>query len=281
MLTGNVVNKQGVNECTKAVQWVLDTYMVKPNAKTTTESVIVPGSYLPDETILEKIFSSANDKKAEALWNGDNDGKSASEGDLALCNILAFWCGGDSGQMDRLFRSSSRIRSKWDEVHGVKTYGDMTIDKAIRNCKEFYKLLGKSVAVDDFNELVPILMELKPEVNPRYKHGDLGKGRLFADIFKYIARYVPERKKWYMPNITPHVCRHTYCSNMAKSGMNPKTLQYLMGHSDISVTMNVYTHIGFDDAEEELKRMEEFRKAQAEVEQKKEKPMSQKMFKVI
>ena len=84
-----------------------------------------------------------------------------------------------------------------------------------------------------------------------------------------------------MPNITPHVCRHTYCSNMAKSGMNPTTLQYLMGHSDISVTMNVYTHIGFDDAEEELKRMEEFRKAQAEVEQKKEKPMSQKMFKVV
>lgn len=172
--------------------------MVKPNAKTTTEPVIVPGSYLPDETILEKIFSSANGKKAEALWNGDNDGKSASEGDLALCNILAFWCGGDSEQMDRLFRSSSRIRSKWDEVHGVKTYGDMTIDKAIRNCKEFYKPLGKSVAVDDFNELVPILMELKPEVNPRYKHGDLGKGRLFADIFKGIARYVPERKKWYI-----------------------------------------------------------------------------------
>lgn len=84
-----------------------------------------------------------------------------------------------------------------------------------------------------------------------------------------------------MPNITPHVCRHTYCSNMAKSGMNPKTLQYLMGHSDISVTMNVYTHIGFDDAEEELKRMEDFRKAQTEIEKENEKPMSQKMFKVI
>ena len=45
--------------------------------------------------------------------------------------------------------------------------------------------------------------------------------------------------------------------------------------------MNVYTHIGFDDAEEELKWMEDFWKAQEEVEQKKEKPMSQKMFKVI
>lgn len=39
---------------------------------------------------------------------------------------------------------------------------------------------------------------------------------------------------------------------MRKAGMNPKTLQYLMGHSDISVTMNVYTHVNFDDAEEEL-----------------------------
>ena len=58
-----------------------------------------------------------------------------------------------------------------------------------------------------------------------------------------------------LPPITPHVCRHTFCSNMAKSGMNPKTLQYLMGHSDISVTLNTYTHIGYDDAKEELKRV--------------------------
>ena len=39
---------------------------------------------------------------------------------------------------------------------------------------------------------------------------------------------------------------------MAKSGMNPKALQYLMGHSDISVTLNVYTHVDFDDAKAEI-----------------------------
>ena len=55
-----------------------------------------------------------------------------------------------------------------------------------------------------------------------------------------------------LPKITPHVCRHTYCSNMAKSGMNPKTLQYLMGHADIGVTLNTYTHLGAEDAREEL-----------------------------
>ena len=53
----------------------------------------------------------------------------------------------------------------------------------------------------------------------------------------------------------PHVCRHTYCSNMAKSGMNPKALQYLMGHSDISVTLNTYTHVNLEDAREEIARL--------------------------
>lgn len=53
----------------------------------------------------------------------------------------------------------------------------------------------------------------------------------------------------------PHICRHTYCSNMAKFGMTPKTPQYLMGHRDISVTPNTYTHLGLEDATDELKWM--------------------------
>ena len=55
----------------------------------------------------------------------------------------------------------------------------------------------------------------------------------------------------------PHVCRHTFCSNMAKSGMNPKTLQYIMGHSEIGVTLNTYTHLGYEDAEEEMQKITE------------------------
>lgn len=68
-----------------------------------------------------------------------------------------------------------------------------------------------------------------------------------------------------MSNITPHVCRHTYCSNQAKAGMNPKTLQYLMGHSEIGVTLDVYTHLGLEDAAAELHRMEEVQNARQEM----------------
>ena len=85
-----------------------------------------------------------------------------------------------------------------------------------------------------------------------------------------------------MSNITQHVCRHTYCSNMAKSGMNPKTLQYLMGHSDIEVTLNTYKHLGLEDAENELKRLEDLQNARKELERTQgEWPVLQKMFKAI
>lgn len=100
--------------------------------------------------------------------------------------------------------------------------------------------------------------------------------------FNHMVKRYNDIFRVQMPNITPHVCRHTYCSNMAKSGMNPKTLQYLMGHSDIGVTLNTYTHLGLEDAADELKRMEELADARKELEKVKgENPVSQKMFRAI
>lgn len=76
---------------------------------------------------------------------------------------------------------------------------------------------------------------------------------------KYFQHIVTKYNKIYrvqMPKITPHVCRHTYCSSEARRGVNPKTLEYLMGHSDISVTLDTYTHFGYDEAKAELERLE-------------------------
>ena len=73
--------------------------------------------------------------------------------------------------------------------------------------------------------------------------------------FEWALQKYNRTYKVQLPKITPHVRRHTFCSNMAKGGMNPKTLQYIMGHSDIGVTLNTYTHLGIDDAEEEMKKV--------------------------
>lgn len=97
-----------------------------------------------------------------------------------------------------------------------------------------------------------------------------------------VGRY-NEIYKVQIPNVTPHVCRHTYCSNQAKAGMNPKTLQYLMGHSDIAVTLNVYTHVGLEDAEKELQKMQGLENARKEmgISDKDDKPLKQNMFRAI
>lgn len=105
----------------------------------------------------------------------------------------------------------------------------------------------------------------KPKVEPMI---DGYTGFLFLDkndmpmvalhwekYFQHIREKYNGIYKVQLPCITPHVCRHTFCSNMAKSGMNPKTLQYIMGHSDIGVTLNTYTHLQFDDALEEMKKV--------------------------
>lgn len=49
---------------------------------------------------------------------------------------------------------------------------------------------------------------------------------------------------------------------MAKRQVSVETLKYLMGHTDISVTSSVYTHLKLEDAQEEMKRLE---KAEAEL----------------
>ena len=86
-----------------------------------------------------------------------------------------------------------------------------------------------------------------------------GKPRVALHWEKYFQLSVAKYNKIYrvqLPKITPHVCRHTFCTNMAKSGMNPKVLQYIMGHGDISVTLDTYTHIKSEDAIAEMERLD-------------------------
>ena len=48
---------------------------------------------------------------------------------------------------------------------------------------------------------------------------------------------------------------HTFCTNLANAGMNPKALQYIMGHSNITMTLNYYAHATFVSAKAEMERL--------------------------
>lgn len=85
-----------------------------------------------------------------------------------------------------------------------------------------------------------------------------GKPKVALHIEKMMQRSVEKYNLMHedkLPSITPHVLRHTFCTRMATGGMNPKVLQYIMGHSDISMTLNVYTHANFENAVKEFEKM--------------------------
>lgn len=86
-----------------------------------------------------------------------------------------------------------------------------------------------------------------------------------------VALHIENEMRWAMkkykklhpdsslPHITPHVFRHTFCTNYANDGMDIKNLQYLMGHSDAGVTLNVYTHASYAHAAEQMAEISQFR----------------------
>ena len=61
-----------------------------------------------------------------------------------------------------------------------------------------------------------------------------------------MKKYDKLHPKRPLPKITPHVYWHTFCTNMVNAGMDVKVLQYIMGHSEIDVTLNIYTHMGYE-----------------------------------
>ena len=85
-----------------------------------------------------------------------------------------------------------------------------------------------------------------------------------------VAMHIEHHMQWAMkkyrklhpndplPTITPHVLRHTFCTDMANAGMDIKDLQYLMGHSDAEVTLNVYTHASYAHAESAMQKILQF-----------------------
>jgi putative DNA primase/helicase len=78
------------------------------------------GMNLGDSELLDRAMRAANGERFSRLWAGDtsqyaspgNEGR--SEADLALCSMLAFWCGPDEDRIDRLFRQSGLMRQKWE-----------------------------------------------------------------------------------------------------------------------------------------------------------------------
>lgn len=85
-----------------------------------------------------------------------------------------------------------------------------------------------------------------------------GMPKLAADydrVFKGLRSKAEQAGLRLPEHMTPHTLRHTFCTEMAKAGMSPKVLQYIMGHKDIKMTLGYYTHIDGHAAADEMRRV--------------------------
>lgn len=201
-LTGNVLNDYPLAERTEEVKTLWNKYL-NPQAIEARggyiykqEDIMPKGKRftirLSNDEIINKAMESKNSALFNCLYYGQWEGlyPSQSEADAAFCSLLAFWCGKNASQMDEIFRSSQLYREKWDMKRGQKTYGEITIENAIKNCRDTYK----PSEVDNTKVYNPKTGETI--VKKDYDLTDTGNAQRFIDKFGENIRYNFDNKYW-------------------------------------------------------------------------------------
>ena len=119
-----------------------------------------------------------------------------------------------------------------EDVHFCQYYDDIFI--LLKTGLRISELCGLTKSDIDFQEQT---INVSVSVGKKFTYS----------VKKYNSIYKVE-----LSNITPHICRHTYCTNQVKRGLGVKTVQYLMGHEDVQTTLNIYTYVRLEDAKDDL-----------------------------
>ena len=211
--TGDCFGDDVVREIGDAVQRVLDTYLTRstmtteggwksfpeqePDARSEEEVA------LDAAAVLDRIQRGADWSTVAALLDGEDPSGDTSADDQSLMNRLAFYSCRDSQVMDYIYRMSDRYREKWDEYRGSQTYGEMTIRRAVQDCRTAwsptYGSERKEHQLGDMEQDALAWLETQDAANSsRYSLDDIGAGYLLADWAKPFARFCADAGVWFV-----------------------------------------------------------------------------------
>ncbi len=132
--------------------------------------------------------------------------------------------------------------------------------KSLIKQKEFCLLLGKGIKqqkIDGINDFVFTNTQGKPYATNAINF--MLNNVVKAYNTKEIEQARKERRKAeLLPHISAHILRHTACTRLAESGLEPKVLQYIMGHTNVAVTLNIYTHLDFTQIQKKMEAVQEY-----------------------
>ena len=117
------------------------------------------------------------------------------------------------------------------------------VHEAFQNVLEKHKQ-GKNINVEGCCDFVFLNQKGYPMTGSNYVCA-------FRNLVKKYNKHHDDK----LPSFTPHVLRHTFCTRLANKNMNPKSLQYIMGHANINITLNLYAHASLDSVKAEMARL--------------------------
>lgn len=197
VMTGNYYSEfVEIADCTETIKPLHEKYLMQDKNFNPGKKNVHPGaqnfSLTPSASeIIEKARNSQNGRKFEALYKGDISGyASQSEADMAFCNILAFWCGGDIEAMDSIYRSSGLMRDKWNRKQSGSTYGMLTLKKAADSCNAAY---SSQSLQSDYSIIIGGKKSMPKKL---YTFDDTGNAERMFDYFGSILKYSYVDKRW-------------------------------------------------------------------------------------
>lgn len=155
---------------------------------------------LSEMEIINEIYKSKQARLFDDLMKGnwDRHYSSQSEADMAMANILAFWCAKDYSQMDSIFRQSGLYRGKWDEKRKNSTYGEQTLFKAINEASNIYTPKEKQEPLKYALDHIFETKDNKRKEYPARSWDDTGNADRFVDRYGNLYRYSYISNKFYI-----------------------------------------------------------------------------------
>lgn len=150
-------------------------------------------------------------------------------------------------------------------------FNTISVNKSMSRGRRGEAILGSTTKTEAGDRILPITSEIKPLLSECVKYAENGllfynrNGKMLttnqvnAELQRALKKYDIADKD-VRGKITLHSLRHTYATRCIEGGMNAKALQKLMGHKDISMTLNRYCDAFEHFESENIKRVNEYLK---------------------
>ncbi|WP_434795939.1 phage/plasmid primase, P4 family [Staphylococcus equorum] len=201
-MTGKRIGKYtDVTETSERVfKTIYDKYLPDNTVKYPTQNNYQQNIHnLSEIDVINEIYKSKQSKLFDDLMRGTYEPyyNSHSEADMALANILAFWCAKDYTQMDSIFRQSNLYRDKWDEKRKNSTYGEQTLFKAINEANNIYTPKEEKEPLRYALSHIFDTKEKELEY-PIRSYDDTGNADRFVDRYGNLYKFSYVEKKFYI-----------------------------------------------------------------------------------